>query len=102
MNVYAARVLENLKRDNPHEPEFIQSVTEVLGSLSMLLDRQKKYEKNKILERMVVPERVIMFQIPWLDDNGEIQVNIGYRVQFNSAIGPFKGGLRFHPSVNLS
>ena len=102
MNAYAARVLENLRRDNPHEPEFIQSVTEVLGSLSMLLDRQGKYEKNKILERMVVPERVIMFQIPWLDDNGEIQVNIGYRVQFNSAIGPFKGGLRFHPSVNLS
>ena len=102
MNMYAARVLEDLKRNNPHEPEFIQSVTEVLGSLSMLLDRQGKYEKNKILERMVVPERVIMFQIPWLDDRGEIQVNIGYRVQFNSAIGPFKGGLRFHPSVNLS
>ena len=102
MNIYAARVLENLKKDNPHEPEFIQSVTEVLGSLSMLLDRQGKYEKNKILERMVVPERVIMFQIPWLDDRGDIQVNIGYRVQFNSAIGPFKGGLRFHPSVNLS
>ena len=102
MNMYAARVLEDLKRNNPYEPEFIQSVTEVLGSLSMLLDRQGKYEKNKILERMVVPERVIMFQIPWLDDRGEIQVNIGYRVQFNSAIGPFKGGLRFHPSVNLS
>ena len=102
MNVYAARVLEKLKKDNPHEPEFIQSVTEVLSSLSMLLDRQPKYEKNRILERMVVPERVIMFQIPWLDDKGEIQVNIGYRVQFNSAIGPYKGGLRFHPSVNLS
>ena len=74
----------------------------MLASLGKLLDAQPKYEKNKILERMVVPERAIVFQIPWVDDKGEIQVNTGYRVQFNSAIGPYKGGMRFHPSVNLS
>lgn len=102
MNSYAQRVLENLQQTNGNEKEFIQSVTEVLASLGKLLDAQPKYEKNKILERMVVPERAIVFQIPWVDDKGEIQVNTGYRVQFNSAIGPYKGGLRFHPSVNLS
>lgn len=102
MNSYAQRVLENLQQTNGNEKEFIQSVTEVLASLGKLLDAQPKYEKNKILERMVVPERAIVFQIPWVDDKGEIQVNTGYRVQFNSAIGPYKGGMRFHPSVNLS
>ena len=102
MNSYAQRVLENLQQTNGNEKEFIQSVTEVLASLGKLLDAQPKYEKNKILERMVVPERAIVFQIPWVDDKGEIQVNTGYRVQFNSAIGPYKGGLRFHSSVNLS
>ena len=102
MNSYAQRVLENLQQTNGNEKEFIQSVTEVLASLGKLLDAQPKYEKNKILERMVVPERAIVFQIPWVDDKGEIQVNTGYRVQFNSAIGPYKGGIRFHPSVNLS
>lgn len=102
MNSYAQRVLENLQQTNGNEREFIQSVTEVLASLGKLLDAQPKYEKNKILERMVVPERAIIFQIPWVDDKGEIQVNTGYRVQFNSAIGPYKGGMRFHPSVNLS
>ena len=73
----------------------------MLSSLSLVLDADSKYEKNKILERMVVPERVILFQVPWADDKGEIHVNQDYRVQFNSAIGPYKGGLRFHPSVNL-
>ena len=81
---------------------FIQSATEVLATLSKLLDAQPKYEKNRVLERMVIPERTIIFQIPWVDDKGDIQVNTGYRVQFNSAIGPYKGGMRFHPSVNLS
>ena len=102
MNSYVQRVLNDLSQRNCHEPEFIQSVTEVLSSLSKLLDSQPKYEKNKILERLVIPERAIVFQVPWVDCKGEIQVNIGYRVQFNSAIGPYKGGLRFHPSVNLS
>ena len=102
MNSYAQRVLENIKQTAPWEKEFIQSVTEVFESLGKLLDRDSRYEKNRILERIVVPERTVLFQVPWVDDKGEIQVNQGYRVQFNSAIGPYKGGLRFHPSVNLS
>ena len=102
MNQYAQKVLESVQKDYCHEPEFVQSVTEVVSSISKLLDANPKYEKNKILERIVVPERTIMFQVPWIDDKGEIQINLGYRVQFNSAIGPYKGGLRFHPSVNLS
>ena len=102
MNSYAKRVLENLQQTNGNEKEFIQSVTEVFESLGDVLEANPKYEANKILERMVVPERVIMFQVPWMDDKGEIQINTGYRVQFNSALGPYKGGLRFHPSVNLS
>ncbi len=102
MSKYVEQVLENVRQRNGHEKEFIQSVTEVLESLGKLLDSQPKYQKNKILERMVVPERAIVFQVPWVDDRGEIQINTGYRVQFNSAIGPYKGGLRFHPSVNLS
>ncbi|WYJ07762.1 NADP-specific glutamate dehydrogenase [Opitutia bacterium KCR 482] len=101
MNKYVAKVLEDLKAKQPWEKEFLQAAEEVLSSLSSVLDSDSKYEKNKILERMVVPERIIMFQVPWADDKGEIQVNQGYRVQFNSAIGPYKGGLRFHPSVNL-
>ena len=101
MNKYVARVMEDLKAKQPWEKEFLQAAEEVLSSLSAVLDRDSKYEKNKILERMVVPERIIMFQVPWVDDKGQIQVNQGYRVQFNSAIGPYKGGLRFHPSVNL-
>ena len=103
LNAYAARVLQECVVEKyPWEKEFIQSVTEVFESLGPLLDREPKYEKHKILERIVVPERIIQFQVPWVDDKGEIQINDGYRVQFNSAIGPFKGGLRFHPSVNLS
>ena len=102
MNAYAQRVLENLKNAAPWETEFLQSVTEVFESLGKILDVNPKYEKNKILERITVPERIISFQVPWVDDKGEIQVNYGYRVQFNSAIGPYKGGLRFRSTVNLS
>ncbi len=101
-NAYAQRVMASLEKSSGHESEFLQSVTEVLETLTPLLDRDSKYEKNSILERVVIPERTIMFQVPWIDDKGNIQVNQGYRVQFNSAIGPYKGGLRFHPSVNLS
>ena len=102
MNEYAAKVLEMRKAQAPWESEFIQSVTEVFDSIGGLLESDERYEKNKILERITVPERIVTFQVPWIDDNGEIQVNTGYRVQFNSAIGPYKGGLRFHPTVNLS
>ncbi|MFA7230727.1 MAG: NADP-specific glutamate dehydrogenase [Victivallaceae bacterium] len=102
MNQYAQKVLDGLKQKNPWEKEFLQSVVEVFDSLSRVLDYEKKYEKHRILERIVIPERVIMFQVPWIDDSGQIQINHGFRVQFNSAIGPYKGGLRFHPSVNLS
>ena len=102
MNAYAQQVLERLQKNCSHQKEFMQSVSEVLGSLSKLLDRQSKYEKYCILERLVMPERIIIFQVPWMDDRGKIQINTGFRIQFNSAIGPYKGGLRFHPSVNLS
>ena len=102
MNSYAQNVLERLQKNCSHQKEFMQSVSEVLGSLSKLLDRQDKYEKYCILERLVMPERIIVFQVPWMDDRGKIQINTGFRIQFNSAIGPYKGGLRFHPSVNLS
>lgn len=94
--------LEDLKTKNTNEPEFFQAVQEVVVSLSPFLENNPKYLKEKILERMVEPERVIMFKVPWLDDKGEIQINRGFRIQMNSAIGPYKGGLRFHPSVNLS
>lgn len=93
--------MEDLKAKQPWEKEFLQAAEEVLSSLTSVLDANPQYEQNKILERMVVPERIILFQVPWADDKGEIHVNQGYRVQFNSAIGPYKGGLRFHPSVNL-
>ena len=98
---YVDRVLENLKAKNEAQPEFIQAATEVLNSLRPLLDKDDKYEKNAILERITEPERQIMFRVPWVDDSGKVQVNRGFRVQFNSAIGPHKGALRFHPSVNL-
>jgi len=101
MNKYVAKVLEDLTAKQSWEKEFLQAAGEVLLSLDKVLSADSKYEKNKILERLVIPERVIQFQIPWVDDKGEIQVNTGYRVQFNSAIGPYKGGMRFHPSVNL-
>ena len=98
---YAQRVIEGLKQKYASEPVFLQAVDEVLMTLQPLLDKDAKYEKNKILERITEPERIISFRVEWVDDKGEIQVNRGYRVQYNSAIGPYKGGLRFHPSVNL-
>ena len=101
MNKYVERVLANLQETYPWEKEFLQAATEVLSSLSLVMDREPKYENARILERIVEPERTILFRVEWVDDKGQIQVNRGYRVQFNSAIGPFKGGLRFHPSVNL-
>ncbi len=99
---YVDRVLENLAQKSANEPEFMQAVTEVLESLRPVIDANPQYEKAALLERLVEPERVVMFRVPWVDDNGNVQVNRGFRVQFNSAIGPYKGGLRFHPSVNLS
>ena len=98
---YVDNVLEQVVRRNPGEPEFHQAVHEVFDSLRPVLDRHTKYQKSKILERVSEPERVIMFRVPWVDDKGEIQVNKGYRVEFNSAIGAYKGGLRFHPTVYL-
>ena len=100
-NAYINRVLEQVKAKNAHEPEFLQAVEEVLETLEPVVEKMPEIEKNSILERMVEPERVIMFRVPWMDDAGKVQVNRGYRVQFNSAIGPYKGGIRFHPSVNL-
>ena len=99
---YVSQVLADVKAKNPHEPEFLQTATEVLNSLRPIVERRPEYQKAKILERMVEPERIITFRVPWIDDKGEYQVNRGFRVQFNSAIGPYKGGLRFHPSVNQS
>ena len=99
---YVSEQLELLKKKNAGEPEFIQAATEVLTSLEKVIEANPQYQKEGILERIVEPERQIMFRVPWVDDNGNVQVNRGYRVQFNSAIGPYKGGLRFHPSVNLS
>jgi len=98
---YVDEVLEYLKQRNPDQPEFIQAATEVLVSLRPVIDAHPEYRKAALLERLVEPERVIIFRVPWVDDNGNTRVNRGYRVQFNSAIGPYKGGLRFHPSVNL-
>jgi glutamate dehydrogenase (NADP+) len=102
MNSYVERVLNQLKGKYPWEKEFLQAATEVLESLSLVMDKEPKYEKHGILDRIVEPERVVLFRVEWVDDSGAVQVNRGYRVQFNSAIGPYKGGLRFHPSVNLS
>ena len=102
MSKYVDSVLASVKAKNANEPEFIQAVDEVLMTLDPVLKANKQYEENAILERMVEPERVIMFRVPWVDDKGIIRVNRGYRVQMNSAIGPYKGGLRFDPTVNLS
>ncbi|MCQ4022970.1 MULTISPECIES: NADP-specific glutamate dehydrogenase [unclassified Ruminococcus] len=98
---YVSEQLEKLKAKNSNEPEFIQAATEVLESLAPVFEQNPQYEQAGILERITEPERVIMFRVPWVDDNGKVQVNRGFRVQFNSAIGPYKGGLRLHPSVNL-
>ncbi len=99
---YVQRVLDDLKTRNPGEKEYHQAATEILLTLEPVINAHPEYEKNALLERFVEPERSILFRVPWVDDNGNVHVNKGYRVQFNSAIGPYKGGLRFHPSVNLS
>jgi len=101
MSDYIEKILKDVKAKNQNEPEFHQAVHEVLESLEVVLQRHPEYQSLKILERMVEPERVIMFRVPWMDDQGEIQINRGYRIEMNSAIGPYKGGLRFHPSVTL-
>jgi len=101
MSEYSKSFVSQLKAKNPNEPEFHQAVEEVVESLSLVLDRYPEYRAAKILERIVEPERVLMFRVPWMDDQGEIHVNRGFRIEMNSAIGPYKGGLRFHPSVNL-
>ena len=98
---YVKGILEKTIEKNPGQPEFHQAVKEVLESLEPVFNKRQDYQEAGILERIVEPERQIIFRVPWVDDNGKVQVNRGYRVEFNSAIGPYKGGLRFHPSVNL-
>ncbi len=98
-NQYLIGLLERVEKRNPGEPEFLQAVTEVLESLEPVIEQSPKYVESGVLESIVEPERIIKFRVPWIDDNGKIQVNRGFRIQFNSAIGPYKGGLRFHPSV---
>ena len=102
MNAYVARVYADLEKRNAHEKEFLQAVREVLEALSPVFDKHPEYEDKGLLERFVEPDRAILFRVPWVDDQGKVQVNRGYRVQYNNAIGPYKGGLRLHPSVNLS
>lgn len=99
---YIERTLAALRLKNPHEPEFLQTATEVLTSLRKVVDSHPQYQKANLLERLTEPERILTFRVPWIDDKGEYRINRGFRVQFNSAIGPYKGGLRFHPSVNQS
>ena len=101
-NSYLKHVYETVQKRNPNEPEFQQAVLEVLESFEPVVEARPELEKNGIIDRIVEPERLIMFRVPWVDDEGKVQVNRGFRVQFNSAIGPYKGGLRFHPSVNAS
>ena len=101
MSEYVKDLMADLKAKHPAQPEFHQAVQEVAESLSLVLERHPEYRSAKILERIIEPERVIIFRVPWVDDQGEIHINIGYRIEMNSAIGPYKGGLRFHPSVNL-
>src|SRR5579871_5352927 len=98
---YTKEVMGLVKAKNPAEPEFHQAVQEVFDSLRLVLERHPEFISAKILERITEPERVLMFRVPWTDDRGEVQVNRGFRIEMNSAIGPYKGGLRFHPSVNL-
>ncbi len=100
---YVDETLARVKKQNPDQPEFIQAVSEVLESLRAVIEKNEdSYRRNALLERLTTPERCILFRVPWVDDKGQVQVNNAYRVQFNSAIGPYKGGMRFHPSVNLS
>src|SRR5437016_5047416 len=101
MKYDVSALMAEVKAKNPSEPEFHQAVQEVVESLTLVLDQHPEYRKAKIIERIIEPERVIMFRVPWQDDQGELHVNRGFRIQMNSSIGPYKGGLRFHPSVNL-
>ena len=101
-SAYLNEVYATVEKRNAGEPEFLQAVREVLESLEPVIEANPKYKAAGIIERIVEPERTIMFRVPWVDDQGKVQVNRGYRVQFNSAIGPYKGGIRLHPSVNLS
>src|SRR3990170_4435028 len=101
MSEYVNKLMADVETKNPGEPEFHQAVREVAESVELVLDRNPVYRDQKVLERIIEPERVIMFRVPWVDDSGEVQVNKGYRVEMNSAIGPYKGGLRFHPTVYL-
>ncbi|MDR3665547.1 MAG: NADP-specific glutamate dehydrogenase, partial [Ignavibacteriaceae bacterium] len=101
MSQYVKDLMAEVKAKNPAEPEFHQAVEEVAASLTLVLERHPEYRAAKILERILEPERVLMFRVPWVDDQGEVHINRGYRIEMNSAIGPYKGGLRFHPSVNL-
>ncbi len=101
MSEYVRSLMEDVKAKNPSQPEFHQAVEEVVESLDAVMERHPEYRAAKVLERIIEPERVIMFRVPWVDDEGEVQVNRGFRIEMNSAIGPYKGGLRFHPTVNL-
>ncbi len=101
MSSFVDTIMADVKAKNPAQPEFIQAVEEVVESLEPVIEKHPEYKEAKILERIIEPERVIMFRVPWIDDKGQVQVNRGFRVEYNSAIGPYKGGLRFHPSVNL-
>ncbi|MFI5336136.1 MAG: Glu/Leu/Phe/Val dehydrogenase dimerization domain-containing protein, partial [Opitutales bacterium] len=102
MSDYIKELIAETKVKNPAQTEFHQAVQEVAESLAVVFEKHPKYRKLKILERIIEPERVITFRVPWVDDAGEIQINRGYRIEMNSAIGPYKGGLRFHPSVTMS
>ena len=99
MNAYVASVIENVKKKHGNEPEFVQTVEEVFSSISPVMDKHPEYEKADLLNRMVEPERMFTFRVVWMDDKGDYHTNIGYRCQFNGAIGPYKGGLRFQPNV---
>jgi glutamate dehydrogenase (NADP+) len=101
MQAYVSSLMDQVQSKNPAEPEFHQAVEEVADSIARVLDRHPEYRTAKILERIIEPERVILFRVPWIDDQGDVQINRGFRIEMNSAIGPYKGGLRFHPSVNL-
>jgi len=101
MTDYTDRILAGVKAKNPGQPEFLQAVEEVVDSVGLVLEKHAEYRQARILERIIEPERVILFRVPWVDDQGEVQINRGFRIEMNSAIGPYKGGLRFHPSVNL-
>ena len=98
----ASEVLDNLKRRFPNEPEYHQAVSEVLGTIEEVYNEHPEFEKSNLIERLCIPDRIFSFRVTWMDDKGQIQTNMGYRIQHNNAIGPYKGGIRFHASVNLS